>query len=102
MKKLFFFLSIVFLVTISFSSCSSKSKDVNKSSVTCNIQGMTCSGCEQTITSKLQQLESVTVTSINHKDGTAVISYDSEDVKNEDITKAIEDAGYKVSSIIKK
>lgn len=102
MKKLLFFLSIIFLSAISFSSCSSKSKNENNSTVICNIQGMTCSGCEQTITSKLQQLETVKVTSINHIDGTAVISYDSNEVKNEDLSKAIEDAGYKVSSIVKK
>lgn len=62
------------------------------------IEGMMCPHCEAHATKALEAL-GVSDLKVSHKDGNAVFT--AENVSDEAITKAIADAGYKVTDIIK-
>ena len=61
-----------------------------------NVQGMTCTGCENALTAELEKTEGVVkVLSISHKEGTAVVCFDPAKVKNETLVKTVANKGYK-------
>lgn len=63
--------------------------------VNMSIKGMTCTGCESSITACLSQLPGVVkVGKVSYKDGTAFVLVDNKKVKNEAIVKAVTDKGY--------
>ena len=58
--------------------------------VNMSIKGMTCTGCENTISTCLQTVPGVVkVGLVSHKEGTAFVLVDSKKVKNEELVKAI-------------
>lgn len=59
------------------------------------IEGMTCASCTRTIESALIKLEGVKEASVNIATHKAQIEFDREKLKVEDLTQAIESAGYK-------
>lgn len=61
-----------------------------------NISGMSCTGCEETITAGVTSLEGVQEASADHVQGAAWVSYDASRVNHEMLTAAIESRGYKV------
>ncbi|MGH2831117.1 MAG: heavy-metal-associated domain-containing protein [Actinomycetota bacterium] len=61
---------------------------------TLKIDGMTCGGCEQSLTKALERLDGVQVLDASHQEGTVVIEFDAERVGNDQITDAVEEAGY--------
>lgn len=64
------------------------------------IEGMTCGGCESTITKALKELDGVVhVLSVSHKDGQAVVCIDASKCKNESLIKAVTSKGYKAEII---
>jgi copper chaperone CopZ len=68
--------------------------------VNMSIKGMTCTGCENTITTCLQALPGVVkVGVVSYKDGTAFVLVDPKKVTNEDLVTAINDKGYKAEVI---
>lgn len=70
------------------------------SHVNMSIKGMTGTGCESTITTRLQALPGVVkVGVVSYKDGTAFVLVDSKKVKNEDIVTAISGKGYRAEVI---
>ncbi|MEE3393445.1 MAG: heavy metal translocating P-type ATPase [Lachnospiraceae bacterium] len=86
-----------------------KSSDNNKSfhksqekentmTKTINIEGMMCGHCEMTVKKALEALDGVESAQVSHEKGTAVVEL-SKDVKEADMTKAVEDKDYKVLSI---
>ena len=82
MKYIFILLTLSFL---SFSSCNSSSQEScanneHTTTVVCNIEGMTCGGCEQTVKAKLSQIEGLEVESISHTDGKAICKFSTEKV----------------------
>ena len=70
------------------------------SHVNMSIKGMTCTGCESTITTCLQTLPGVVkVGVVSYKDGSAFVMIDPKMVNNEDLVKAISDKGYQAEVI---
>jgi copper chaperone CopZ len=68
--------------------------------VNMSIKGMTCTGCESTISACLSQLPGVVkVGKVNWQEGTAFVLVDSKKVQNEAIVKAVTDKGYKAEIV---
>jgi len=68
--------------------------------VNMSIKGMTCTGCENTITTCLQALPGVVkVGVVSYKDGSAFVVVDPKKVNNEELVKAISDKGYQAEVI---
>jgi len=57
------------------------------------IEGMTCHHCVMAVSKKLSQLDTVQVKDVQI--GSAILSYDEAKLSTNQITAAIEDAGYK-------
>ena len=76
----------------------SKSADGNE--ITVHIKGMMCEHCENRIKAALEALPNVESADVSHKSGTAILTLKG-DIKDGDIKKAVEDAGYKVKQIEK-
>jgi len=66
----------------------------NKATVMLHIDGMTCTGCENTITSGLESLPGVIQATASHIDSNAVVQYDKTKVAIEDLKKMVEKKGY--------
>lgn len=63
--------------------------------VTFAVKGMTCNGCEgQVRTALLNQTGVTEVVEISHKADRAVVRYDSDKVKVEELASVVEDAGF--------
>jgi copper chaperone CopZ len=68
--------------------------------VNMSIKGMTCTGCESTISACLSQLPGVVkVGKISWQEGTAFVLVDNKKVQNETIVKAVSDKGYQAEII---
>ena len=76
-----------------------KEKRDNTMSYTVKIEGMSCQHCEMHVAKALEAIGAKNV-NVSHKSGTAVFS--AESIPNEAIEKAVTDAGYKVTEIVKK
>ena len=63
------------------------------------IEGMTCTGCEQTIQSSVKTLDGVISVKANHNKGMATITTDPGLTDTTLIRQKIEEAGYQVVSI---
>lgn len=62
------------------------------------IEGMTCTGCEETVEGSVNKLEGIMTMDANHIDGNAVVEYYSEKSDTTSIRDAITKSGYKVIS----
>ena len=62
------------------------------------VSGMTCTGCETRIEGALSALPGVVKARASAKDGSVVVTYDSQKAKPEAFRKAIEDQGYTVGT----
>ena len=63
---------------------------------TLSVTGMSCNGCKQTVENALQNVESVTRVDADHEGDTVEVVAE-DDIADEDIEAAIEDAGYDVA-----
>lgn len=73
--------------------------------VTLTVEGMTCTGCENTLKSKLITIEGVQSVEASHETGTVVVKMSKEELNSEDapqlkLAKAVEESGYTVASIV--
>lgn len=66
--------------------------------ITLNIQGMTCGGCVNGIKRALANFPGVQQTNVSLEKGQATIEYDSALVSPEQLKMAIGDAGYDVKT----
>jgi len=64
---------------------------------TLSVTGMSCNGCEQNVENALQNVEGVSRVDADHEGDTVEVVAEN-DVANEDIEAAIEDAGYDVAA----
>lgn len=64
---------------------------------TISVTGMSCNGCEQNVESALQSIEGVSRVEADHESGTVEVVLEN-DVADEDIDAAIEQAGYDVAA----
>lgn len=102
MKKILLFLTI--LSSISFFSCSNTKKSEAKSELQTyifNVEGMTCSGCEQTIQANLINIEGVDAAKASHTEKTAIITFDIYKTDTTSLKEAIASSGYEVIGIKK-
>ena len=60
------------------------------------IEGMTCSGCEAHVKHAAAEVDGVIETVASHADGTAKVEFDASKTNKEDIIAAIKTTGYKV------
>jgi copper chaperone CopZ len=65
--------------------------------VVINVKGMTCTGCEETITENVTSLGGIISSEVSHIDGIARIEFDSTLTTIRDFTNAIEKSGYHVA-----
>jgi copper chaperone CopZ len=100
---------ILFTLLISIFACSNNNQvKTGKSSetdikvlVTTNflVSGMTCTGCENTITKGVEGINGVKNVKASYKDSLAIVSYDSSLVTPEQISQKIKDLGYQVEPL---
>ncbi len=64
--------------------------------VSLDIEGMTCTGCEEHVDQEVYQLDGVLEASTSYRDAQSIIRYDPHRTDIEQIIKAIERTGYKV------
>ncbi len=68
--------------------------------VNMNIKGMTCGGCEGSVTAALEKVDGVVkVLSVNHKDGSALVCIDPAKTKAETLTQTVTNKGYEAQVI---
>jgi len=67
---------------------------VNVQKLELNIEGMTCTGCENAIQKTINEFEGVYSSKADHQNGIAVIEIDSTKVDILKVEKAINDLGY--------
>ena len=58
------------------------------------VEGMSCGGCERSLSQAVSRLPGVTSVKASHADRSATVIYDEQAVTPEAITAAIRDAGY--------
>jgi copper ion binding protein len=99
MKNLIFIAIIAAFIT----GCSGKSTSTDKAqatvavadkTVTLAIEGMTCTGCENTIQEAVTKIDGVKSIKASHLDSTAVVSFDASKTSIAAIGEAITEAGY--------
>ena len=68
--------------------------------VNMSIKGMTCGGCESSVSASLAQMPGVVkVGRISYKEGTAFVMVDPKKVKSESLVKAVSDKGFQAEII---
>lgn len=99
MKNLFF----IALISAFIAGCSGKSTSTDNAqstvavadkTVTVAINGMTCTGCENTIQEAVTKINGVKSIKASHLDSTAVVSFDASKTSVAAIGDAIIEAGY--------
>lgn len=99
--------SIIVATTIIFGACNmNQTKLEGKATIeidstqlaTANLKviGMTCQGCEKSITTKLNEIEGVSYASASHMDSLVVATFDKSQTSLEAIQEAIEASSYVV------
>jgi mercuric ion transport protein len=97
-------LIIAFLAILAFSCSSKQAKTetavqataVSNKTVNLDVEGMTCTGCENTIKEAVGKVPGVTNVTASHTEGLAVVKYDSTMANIKTISDAIIEAGYTV------
>ena len=99
MKQLFFLIMLASIIV----GCSGKSTStdnvtgvsaVANKTATLAIEGMTCTGCENTVQEAVTKIAGVSEVKASHLDSTAVVSFDSTQTSLTAIGDAITEAGY--------
>ena len=62
------------------------------------IDGMTCESCEEHVTHELLQLEGIGTVDVSYDKGNAVVEFDKNKTNEDEITKAINATGYRVTN----
>lgn len=65
--------------------------------ITLNVTGMKCGGCEKQITEALQATAGVATAQASHKAGTVAVEYDDSKADLEKIKKTIRGKGFEVA-----
>lgn len=74
-----------------------ESADVVLTKAEISIEGMTCTGCEKTVETKISELNGVNSIKASHVTKNAVIEYDINSVDTTKLISVIVDAGYTVT-----
>lgn len=68
--------------------------DATKATAVLTVSGMSCGNCAQRVTAALMGLDGVGEAKVDHKEGKAVVVYDSAKVKPEALVQAVSGLGY--------
>lgn len=97
------------LATFSLAACNSSGEKGNASAsnAIANTKtefkvGMHCTDCEKAITKSVSKLDGIASVNASFKDSFALVSFDSTKVKESAIVLAIQDAGYKVDTFMRR
>lgn len=103
MKSLLLYSGALLLLLI---ACNQSRKPANEnlnaidslaiSTITLQVNGMSCEGCETTIKSSLEQLEGVQQATASHIDSTTIVVFDTTQVSIDLISEKIGEVGYEV------
>lgn len=63
---------------------------------TITVEGMTCTGCEQSVQRAVGRLDGVETASADHTAGRVTVRFDGDIVSEDDIAARIQEAGYTV------
>ena len=102
MKKLFLFSVLALLAFACTQKQTQKTDDkvqavaVANKTANIDIEGMSCTGCENTIKDAVSKIAGVTEVSASHTEGLAVVKYDSTKTDFKAISDAITNVGYTV------
>lgn len=67
---------------------------------TMSVKGMTCGGCEKSVTAALEHVDGVVgVKEVSYKSGQAVVEYDPAKCQEASLTRAVADKGYEAEII---
>ena len=69
----------------------------NIQTVNFDVKGMTCASCEQHITHAVNELEGIVNVNASYEKANAKVEFDNSKTTKEDIEKAINSTGYKVT-----
>lgn len=102
MKKVIYLIPIALF--LSFVACNSgtsqqdtqKQEVINPAIVEIGVEGMTCTGCENSINKSIEKLEGIVEVSSSHVDKKTVVKYDESKTSEEQIKAAIMQVGYTV------
>jgi len=107
MKKILFFALLISF----FAACTNKSTTesentanttkVGNKMVLLAVEGMTCSGCENTVKEAVMQVAGVANAAASFNDSVVKLDIDTTVANMDDISKAITDAGYIVKGVKK-
>jgi len=101
MKKLLY----VLLIGITFSACNSQTNEnqekqeisaENLVQDTLNVNGMTCTGCENGIQEKISAMEGISSVKASHLDSIVIVAFDKSIQNIENIKSEIDKNGYQV------
>lgn len=65
-------------------------------SISLNVTGMKCGGCESTVKGKLQQLDGIQSIQVSHKENRVAVEFDEHKTSVGAIKQTITEAGYSV------
>jgi copper chaperone CopZ len=95
---------LLLFIFVVFQGCGNKGRkegsggfNVADSKIEVTISGMTCTGCEETITGSVSKLEGVSAVKADYKAGRAVVDFNSSLADTSEIRAAITHSGYKVT-----
>lgn len=98
-------LSIIFILAISCQNNESKTSETTEPEANVeytlyevSIEGMTCTGCEETIEAGVTKVDGVGVIEANHVDGNAQLKFIKGKADTISVKQVIEASGYKVIS----
>lgn len=105
----------LFVVFISLSGCKTSPNEVSGNNLSAadtalmplakaefKVNGMHCTGCENTIKTNVKDIQGVTSVDASFKKNHAVVTFDSTQTNEMAILSAIEDAGYKVDTFMRR
>ena len=95
-------LFILVITSLIFMSCGQRKSTPDEKkmvSYTLAVEGMTCTGCEQTIKTKVTKIEGVEMVTASHSAREVHVSYKPSQTDTTQIKDAISGAGYKVISL---
>lgn len=104
MKALLFtFLSTALVCGCNCKTAFAQSQDkpfaiVSSKVIDLKVTGMTCQGCADHVTAALSEQKGIVKSDVQFADNKAVVTYDPNVIKTEEIIRVIEEIGYKAES----
>lgn len=107
-RKFSVLIMLLCLAIISVSCGGGKSKNTAKdvpeaevvtATAEISIEGMTCTGCENTICTSIEKIPGVKAVTASHTDGKATVEYEAGKVDTAALKAAVDAAGYKALKV---